>query len=79
MSISNDNKVSQVKLIADHLIKYGSISSIEAIELFGCTRLSARISDLRKAGLPITSEMATGKNRYGHTSNFAVYRMEANA
>ena len=68
-----------MKLIADHLVKYGSISSIEAIELFGCTRLSARISDLRKAGWNITSEMASGKNRYGHNSNFAVYRMEASA
>ena len=77
MSIANDNKVSQVKLIAAHLIMYGSISSIEAIELFGCTRLSARIKDLRKAGWQITTEMATGKNRYGNTSNFAVYRMEA--
>ena len=79
MSISNDTKVSQVKLIAEHLIKYGSISSIEAIELFGCTRLSARISDLRKEGWSITSDMATAKNRYGHTSNFAVYRLEATA
>lgn len=77
MSISDKEKVSQVKLIAAHLIQYGSISSIEAIELFGCTRLSARISDLRKAGWPITTDIATGKNRYGHTSNFAVYRMEA--
>ena len=77
--ITENNKVSQVELIADHLIKYGSISSIEAIEQFGCTRLSARISDLRKRGWPITSEMATAKNRYGHTTNYAVYRMEAKA
>lgn len=77
--IAENTKVSQVELIAEHLIKYGSISSIEAIELFGCTRLSARISDLKKRGWPITTEMATGKNRFGHTSNFAVYRMEARA
>jgi len=77
--ITENNKVSQVQLIADHLIKYGSISSIEAIEQFGCTRLSARIADLRKRGWPITSEMATAKNRYGHTTNYAVYRMEAKA
>ena len=77
MSISDKEKVSQVKLIADHLVKYGSISSIEAIELFGCTRLSARIKDLRNAGWPITTDTASGKNRYGHNTNFAVYRMEA--
>ena len=71
----NKNSKSHIELIREHLIKYGSISSIEAIELFGCTRLSARISDLRKRGWPITSEMATAKNRYGHTTNYAVYRM----
>lgn len=77
MSIAKENKVSQVKLIADHLIKYGSISTIEAISLFGCTRLSARIWDLRHEGWSITSEPASNKNRYGNTSNFAVYRLEA--
>lgn len=77
LMITEKSKVSQVKLIAAHLIMYGSISSIEAIELFGCTRLSARISDLKKRGWPITTEMATGKNRYGNNSNFAVYKMEA--
>lgn len=77
MSIAKENKVSQVKLIAEHLIKYGSISTIEAISLFGCTRLSARIWDLRHEGWAITSEPASSKNRYGHNSNFAVYRLEA--
>ena len=71
------SKHSHIELISEHLIKYGSISSIEAIELFGCTRLSARISDLKKRGWPITSELAQAKNRYGHTTNYAVYRMEA--
>ena len=77
MSIPNKEKVSQVKLIAAHLIQYGSISSIEANELFGCTRLSARIKDLRNAGWPIITDTGTSKNRYGHNTNFAVYRMEA--
>lgn len=75
--IAENTKVSQVKLIADHLVKYGSISTWEAIELYHCTRLPARISDLRKKGWPITSEIASGKNWLGHNSNFAVYRMEA--
>ena len=69
------NSKSHIELISEHLIKYGSISSIEAIDLYGCTRLSARIADLRKRGWPITSDMATAKNRYGHTTNYAVYRM----
>ena len=77
--ITEKSKVSQEKLIADHLMKYGSISTWEAIQLYGCTRLPARISDLRKKGWQITSELAQSKNRLGHNSNFAVYRMEARA
>lgn len=77
--ITENSKVSQVELIGQHLIKYGSISSIEAIELYGCTRLSARIADLKKRGWHITSEWATGKNRFGRTVTFVVYRWEAAA
>lgn len=72
-----DKKPSQTALIAEHLEKYGSISSIEAIQLFGCTRLSARIKDLRTEGWTIKTETASSKNRYGHNSNFGVYRLEA--
>ena len=77
--IAEKAKVSQEKLIADHLVKYGSISTWEAIQLYGCTRLPARISDLRSKGWPIKTDLAQSKNRYGHNSNFAVYRMEATA
>lgn len=37
-------------LILNHIKTHGSITSKEAFELFGCTRLSARIFDLREKG-----------------------------
>lgn len=71
------SKPSHMDLIAQHLIDHGSITTWEAIELFGCTRLSARISDLRKNRWVISRSMETGRNRYGHTSNYARYTLEA--
>ncbi len=44
------------------------ITSKEAIEKFGCTRLSAVISVLRDKGYDITSARETVPTRYGHAS-----------
>jgi len=71
------SKPRHVDLIAEHLETYGSITTWEAIERYGCTRLSARISDLRGLGWEISTAMETGRNRFGHTSNYARYTLEA--
>ena len=76
MSITENNKQSQVSMLADHLIQNGSITSIEAIELYGCTRLSARIWDLRhKYGMVIEAKQETGKNRFGRPVNYVRYSL----
>lgn len=51
------------------------ITSLQAIELFGATRLSDIIFRLRQEGYDIITEMVTKKNRYGHTVTFAIYRL----
>ena len=65
----------QCEKILRHLNDYGSITSLEAMQEYGIARLAARISDLREAGVAIVSEMATGKNRYGEPTHFAVYSL----
>ena len=44
------------EIILDHLLEYGSITSLVAIELYQCTRLSHYIYLLRKEGYVIESE-----------------------
>ena len=53
------------------------ITSMEAYTELGCTRLSARIKDLRDAGIAITTERETGINRDGRKISWARYRMGA--
>lgn len=65
--------MTQNERIIRHLRDYGSISSLEAIQEYGILRLASRISDLRKAGVPIRRDMVSGKNRYGESISYARY------
>ncbi len=47
---------SQNRLLLRHLQMGGTITGIEALNLYGCFRLPSRICDLRKMGHTITSE-----------------------
>lgn len=66
---------SQTEAIKRHLIRRKKISSWKAFELYGCTRLSAHIYNLRKEGWAIRSFKITKKNRYGNPVNFVEYHL----
>ena len=68
-------KENHCALILQHMKKYGSINHFQAEEEYGCTRLAARIKDLRNKGVAIQTEMVKGKNRYGKYTHYAVYRL----
>lgn len=68
--------MTQRERILRHLQDYGSITSLEAVNEYGCMRLAARISDLREQGHNITSEPTKGRNRYGETTYYSTYRLE---
>lgn len=59
--------------ILEHLKTYGSITSMEAFETYGATRLSARIYEYRKLGYDIETRDITTKNRFGETCTYAKY------
>lgn len=65
----------QCDLILMHILKYGSITHLEAESEYGIARLAARIADLRREGHPITSEMVEGKNRRGEPTHYARYML----
>lgn len=63
--ISESSTASQNSRIAEHLHKGLSITSLEALNLFGCMRLASRIHDLRARGENIIVEkvkLANGKS-----------------
>ncbi len=50
---------SQESLILDHMLRGHRITGMDALNLFGCFRLPARIADLKERGFRINSEFVT--------------------
>lgn len=63
----------QCEIVLRHMEELGSITSLEAMQEYGIMRLASRITDLKKAGIPIHRDMITQKNRYGEPVTFARY------
>jgi len=57
--------------VLNHLNTKNKITSIEAIGLYGITRLAAVVYDLKKKGFPIQTEMKAGMK-----SQYAVYSFD---
>lgn len=69
--------MTQNEMILKHLKTHKTgITPMDAVERFGCYRLSARISELRRMGYEIATEHETKKNRYGTPVTYARYTLE---
>jgi hypothetical protein len=66
-------RTSKTQQVKTRLIQFGAITSWEAIHLFGATRLSAIIFNLRKKGMDIQSESIEGKDRNGYYTRYVKY------
>ena len=66
-------KTTKSQKVLDHLQKNGAITSIEAIDLYGATRLSAIIYNLRKKGYVIETKMLETIDRYGNPCHYGKY------
>ena len=68
--------MTQCDRIIRHLSDGGSITSAQAMEEYGIYHLASRISDLKKAGVPIKKEIVHGRNRYGEKICFMRYSLD---
>lgn len=66
---------SQHHFVVKRLASYGKITSMEAFQLYGITRLAAIIFVLRERGFPITTTMIERENRFGRMARFAEYKL----
>lgn len=65
--------MTKTQAVLDWLKTHASISSMEAIQNFGATRLSAIIFKLRKRGYNIETVKCEGTDRFGNKMQFARY------
>ena len=66
-------KTNKTQKVIQHLKEKGNITSWQAIELYGATRLSAIIFNLRERGYEIDDIWMEGEDRYGNPSRYVKY------
>jgi len=69
---------SQREAVQMHLINKRSITSLEAIKLYGCTRLASVIYRLRRDGMTIETKAVNFINSFGNASSYAKYEIITN-
>lgn len=68
----------QTDAVLAHLQEHGSITSMEAIQEYGATRLSAIIYNLKRDGHRIATEHIVVPTRYGYgKTNVAKYILKS--
>lgn len=71
-------KETQVRRALRFMREHGSITSLDAFETFGCTRLAAVIYTIRHDwNIDVDMEMVNVKNRFGGTCRVARYSIAA--
>ena len=68
--------MSQNKKILAYMQEYGGITSYEAYTMLRCTRLPARIHELRKEGHVITKKYNRMLNSDGRYTQYCEYRLD---
>lgn len=68
-------RITQRQRVLEHLIRYGSISDLEAYQQYGIRRLGARIWEIRQTR-SVRTEYVTKPNRYGVKTTYANYVLE---
>jgi hypothetical protein len=69
------SKATQAQRVLDYIDQFGSITQLEALRDLGVMRLASRISDLKKQGYPIQSDMETVQNRFGENCYIKRYSL----
>ena len=71
--MTTTKKITKKQMVLDHLKKHGNITSLEAIDNYGATRLSAIIFNLRREGYSIETMSVKGVDRYGNSVVYGKY------
>ena len=66
-------RTTQTSEILKYLKEHDGLTSMQAFQLFGATRLAAIICNLRKRGYKIESFDMEGTNRYGGAVRYTKY------
>lgn len=69
--------IAQTEKILAYMKGGGTLTQLEALDLFGCMRLGARVLDLKKRGYRIEGTMELHRNAAGEYKHYKRYRLVA--
>lgn len=72
-NVTSTKPTSQKEQIVNHLRRSGNITSEQAFEKYGVTRLSAVVYNLRENGAEIENHRHFKKNKFGRTVGYDKY------
>ena len=65
--------MTQEEKVINYMREFGSITALDAIRDLGIMRLASRVSDLKRHGYAIRSDMVSVTNRWGEKTRIARY------
>ena len=68
-------RTTQCDRVLAYLKRHGTITDTEARDELHIRRLSGRIYDLKRKGIPITMHWEYGRNTYGEVVKYGVYTL----
>jgi len=72
--MEENRRITQKRLILEHLKRFGSNEPMTALREYGCYRLSGRISELRSEGISIRTDYIMQRSKVtGYFVKFANY------
>lgn len=69
----------QAERVLNYMHEHDGITQFDALQEIGVMRLASRISELRRNGHPIHSQMVKVQNRYGETCRVKRYSLRSDA
>ena len=66
----------QCSRLVSYIEMYGSISTMQAIVELGIINPSARVMELRAAGINVITTITEGRNRFDEPCRYAVYTIK---
>lgn len=70
-----NSKPTQAQRVLEYIEQYGGITQLDALKELGVMRLASRISELKKQGYPITSDVVAVKNRFQEDCYIKRYKL----
>ncbi len=67
--------MNQHQRIKEYMAEYGSITTMEAFQDLGVTRLGARITEIEHQGVPINRKTEYALNRFGQKVHYTRYSL----